>query len=363
MNDRLIIQRDKRRRSISAQLLLLFVSLVSVALTHAQTAIPRLADNAPDTFTVERGDTLWDISALFLNEPWRWPELWSVNPVVRDLNLIYPGDVLYLRWSNGKPGLYLTSAPRAGVTKLSPKMRSEPLTSAIPEIPRDVIDPFIANHRFETTVDRSIYPRVLGGAGGRLISGMGDSIYVAGSLSSGVETYDVVRPSQELNDPKTGEPLGQLMISVGRVALTRERANADEASRFDVLAAREELHAGDILFPVIDGRVVSMFKPRAPDTQVSSGVILSVDSGVSQIGALDVVATNLGQGDGVEVGHILGVTKGAERIRDPETRDWLSKPAERAGTMMLFAVHEKASFGLILDANQPLAVGDELINP
>ena len=88
MSDRLIIQRDKRRRSISAQLLLLFVSLVSVALTHAQTAIPRLADNAPDTFTVERGDTLWDISALFLNEPWRWPELWSVNPVVRDPNLI-----------------------------------------------------------------------------------------------------------------------------------------------------------------------------------------------------------------------------------------------------------------------------------
>ena len=153
MNARLIIQQDKRRRSMSAQLLLLFVSLASVALAHAQSAIPRLADNAPDTYTVERGDTLWDISALFLNEPWRWPELWSVNSDVRDPNLIYPGDVLYLRWNNGKPGVYLTSAPRAGVTKLSPKMRSEPLTSAIPEIPRDVIDPFIANHRFETTVD------------------------------------------------------------------------------------------------------------------------------------------------------------------------------------------------------------------
>ena len=153
------------------------------------------------------------------------------------------------------------------------------------------------------------------------------------------------------------------MISVGRVALARERANVEEASRFDVLAAREELRAGDILFPVIDGEVVSMFKPRPPDTQVSSGVILSVDSGVSQIGALDVVATNLGQGDGVEVGHILGISKDAQRIRDPDTRDWLSIPAERAGTMMLFAVYEKASFGLILGANQPLAVGDELTNP
>jgi len=363
MHDRLITRRASHRRLIFAQFVLLLSSLVTGVLVHAQSAIPRLADNAPDTYVVERGDTLWDISALFLNEPWRWPELWSVNPDLRDPNLIYPGDVLYLRWDNGKPGVYLTSAPREGVTKLSPKMRSEPLASAIPEIPRDVIDPFIANHRFETAVDRSLHPRVAGGSGGRLISGMGDSIYVAGRLSSGVVTYDVVRPSQELTDPISGEFLGQLMMSVGRVALSHEGANKGEASRFDVVAAREELRVGDILLPVVDGEVVSVFKPRAPDVEVSSGVILSVDSGVSQIGALDVVATNLGRDDAVEVGHVLGVVKVAEKIRDPETREWLSVPAAHAGTLILFAVHEKASFGLILRANQPLAVGDELINP
>jgi len=363
MHDRLITRRASHRRLIFAQFVLLLSSLVTGVLVHAQSAIPRLADNAPDTYVVERGDTLWDISALFLNEPWRWPELWSVNPDLRDPNLIYPGDVLYLRWDNGKPGVYLTSARREGVTKLSPKMRSEPLASAIPEIPRDVIDPFIANHRFETAVDRSLHPRVAGGSGGRLISGMGDSIYVAGRLSSGVVTYDVVRPSQELTDPISGEFLGQLMMSVGRVALSHEGANKGEASRFDVVAAREELRVGDILLPVVDGEVVSVFKPRAPDVEVSSGVILSVDSGVSQIGALDVVATNLGRDDAVEVGHVLEVIKVAEKIRDPETREWLSVPAAHAGTLILFAVHEKASFGLILRANQPLAVGDELINP
>ena len=363
MHDRLITRRASHRRLIFAQFVLLLSSLVTGVLVHAQSAIPRLADNAPDTYVVERGDTLWDISALFLNEPWRWPELWSVNPDLRDPNLIYPGDVLYLRWDNGKPGVYLTSAPREGVTKLSPKMRSEPLASAIPEIPRDVIDPFIAHHRFETAVDRSLHPRVAGGSGGRLISGMGDSIYVAGRLSSGVVTYDVVRPSQELTDPISGEFLGQLMMSVGRVALSHEGANKGEASRFDVVAAREELRVGDILLPVVDGEVVSVFKPRAPDVEVSSGVILSVDSGVSQIGALDVVATNLGRDDAVEVGHVLEVIKVAEKIRDPETREWLSVPAAHAGTLILFAVHEKASFGLILRANQPLAVGDELINP
>ena len=78
----------------------LFVTAIFIlpTVTLAQSAIPRLSDNAPDTYVVEPGDTLWDISALFLNEPWRWPELWQVNPDVRDPNLIYPGDTLYLRW-------------------------------------------------------------------------------------------------------------------------------------------------------------------------------------------------------------------------------------------------------------------------
>jgi hypothetical protein len=52
-----------------------------------------LASNAPDTYTVKTGDTLWDISQTFLNQPWYWPELWYLNPQVQNPHLIYPGDV------------------------------------------------------------------------------------------------------------------------------------------------------------------------------------------------------------------------------------------------------------------------------
>lgn len=345
------------------QLFVLLTTLTFMGLAQAQSVIPRLAADAPDTYVVKRGDTLWDISALFLNEPWRWPELWSVNPEVRDPNLIYPGDVLALRWDNGRPRVYLGAPVATETVKLSPKMRSESLAVAIPQIPRDVIDPFLANHRFETSLDTSRHPRVLGGSGGRLIAGKGDTIYVAGALRSGGRTYDVARPSKVLYDPETGEALGQLLISVGQVALARESTSPEEASRFNVTSARQELRSGDLLFPVIEGEVASDFKLRAPDEMVASGVILSVDTGVSQIGALDVVATNLGQSDGVDAGHVLAIQRDAGSVRDPVTKQWLSIPAERAGTLMLFAVYEKASFGLILGANQPLAVGDKLVNP
>ena len=65
----------------------------------AQAGVPlsELAPNAPDSHTVQKGDTLWDISKLFLRSPWRWPELWGMNmEQIRNPHLIYPGQVFVI---------------------------------------------------------------------------------------------------------------------------------------------------------------------------------------------------------------------------------------------------------------------------
>jgi len=347
----------------------LFASALLMLPTHsqAQSAIPRLSESAPDTYVVERGDTLWDISALFLDEPWRWPELWRVNPDIRDPDLIYPGDKLYLRWEDGQPGVYLSAAtPYSGssdVVKLSPKVRTAPIATAIDALPREAIDPFIARHRFVTDFDLEEMPRIISGYSGRLISGMGDRVYAIGAFSGDELQFDVVRPAREILHPETGAVLGTLLSSVGRVVLSKRGMSDDEASQFDVLASREELRPGDVLLPVEDRQLVAQFVPTVPTSNLDPGFMLSLESGTTQIGALDVVATTFGEVDDVAVGTLLSIAKVSDPVQDKVSGKWYTLPSENAGILMLFAVYDRASFGLVLNANQPLSVADRLVNP
>src|SRR5262245_1736332 len=103
-----------------------------------------LAANAPDEYTVKPGDTLWDISKVFLRDAWFWPEIWYVNPQVQNPHLIYPGDKLKLVYVEGQPRVTLAErAERGGGKRLSPQVRREPLSKAITAIPYDIVASFV----------------------------------------------------------------------------------------------------------------------------------------------------------------------------------------------------------------------------
>jgi len=68
---------------------------------------PPLALNpeVPLIYRVQSDDTLWDIAALYLRDPWRWQSLWAENPEIKNPHLIFPGDELRLYWEEGVPRL------------------------------------------------------------------------------------------------------------------------------------------------------------------------------------------------------------------------------------------------------------------
>src|SRR4051812_42581679 len=119
-----------------------------------------LAADAPDQYTVVKGDTLWGIAGKFLKDPWKWPQIWQRNrDEIKDPHWIYPGDVIRLNRDGDSPSLALanrgadgggmlpsggTAADAEGnVVKIDPRVRIEALAEAIPSIPGAAIAPFL----------------------------------------------------------------------------------------------------------------------------------------------------------------------------------------------------------------------------
>lgn len=317
-----------------------------------------LADEHPTEYVVVKGDTLWDISGHFLKSPWRWPDVWYVNPQIDNPHLIYPGDIIYLTWVDGQPRLGL----KRGVKKLSPKARVEPLDRAIPAIPLKDIAAFLNNN---LVVDEDLLekaPYVIGGKNERIIAGAGDRIYARGTPVEDVSYQGVYRPARAYHDPVTNELLG---YELDKVADGRIIAN-DAATQVLTMDLREsyekEARVRDRIIPSDEQRVDSVFYP-SPGEAIDKAVIMEVLGGIDKIGQFDVVALNVGEREGVETGNVFAVYNRGEVVNDPVTNETITLPSERAGELMVFRVFNKVSYGLVMRATNVISVGDKLLSP
>ena len=336
-------------------------------------------DDGPKRYTVKTGDTLWGISAMFLNDPWKWPEVWQANPQIENPHLIYPGDVITLVYVDGQPRLVLErdgyatpdasagSGERGGAVasvngrnvKLVPRIKETPHEDAIAAIPLDVVNTFLARTRIVQPGELEVAPYVLAGHERRLMSGEGDDFYVRGPLQAGVDFYGIYRKGDPYVDKATGEVLGIKATDIGSGQL---KVTNGDVSTFLTTRSAQELRVGDRLLPHEERRLDPTFFPMAPEDEVR-GSIIDVEGGVSQVGTLDVVAIDRGEREGLEIGNVLAIHKKGETIKDRMTGEYVALPSERAGLLMVFRTFEKMSFGLVLTADRPLAVDDEVRSP
>lgn len=331
----------------------------------------QLRDDVPERYTVQRGDTLWDIAAMYLSEPWRWEDIWLINPELDNPHLIFPGDVLRLTYVDGEPRLTIDDrADRPvrlttddmdddGVVRLSPTVRVQPLEGAIPTIPRERISAFLNRSLIvsEDTLDEAAY--VVGGDEGRIVLGAGDRVYARGEWGEPGDYYEVFRRGERYIDSETGETLGIEAIALGLGEL--ETLQGDIA-RVQLTQSQQNIRVSDRLLLVSRESPSSVFFPSAPDPEVR-GQILNVADGGQLIGQFNVVLLNRGAADGVEEGHVFDVARPGEEIRDPMNNDVLQLPGDRTGSLMVFRVFDRLSYGLILTATNTIRVGDHIQSP
>jgi hypothetical protein len=327
----------------------------------------------PQAYIVQEGDTLWDISSVFLRDPWHWPEIWFKNPQVENPHLIYPGDTLAIIYIGGAKRVQLLSRGADGsvlsqgsggmqIVKISPRVRSKSIDASIPSIPIESIRHLLERPLVidKETLDRSAY--VLASVDDHLINSINDKLYVRKlDTSSGNGRYHIFRPNRPLYDPVTNELLGYEALFVGESKLL---LRGDPASVRVTNSVREILR-DDRVLPMDSTQFERDFFPKPPSIEVRGAVISLLDA-ISQVGQHQTIAVNLGVRDGVETGNVLDILRVGKIIPDKAEDDpafRVKLPDEKIGSIMIIRSFEKMSYALIMEADSPVSTQDYVKTP
>lgn len=360
----------------------------STAHQVAEKGVPvsELAPNAPDTYVVKRGDTLWDISRMYLKSPWRWPELWGMNlKALPNPHLIFPGQTLYLDKSDGYARLRTQPTGGSDTVRLSPRTRTDSLASlALPTLKTHLIAPFLVEPLVADAATIEQAPRLVATTDQRVLMAAGDRVYARGNPDAPLSTkpgqprsFRVFREAIPLKDPVTGEVLGYEARYLGNAELARSETTEEISdgkgnlkqepvpAMVDITSTKEEIRAGDRMLPE-PPRTFKNYIPHEPQTSVNARVVSIYGSTpVAVAGQNQVIAINMGTAQGMEPGHVLTLLTQGDRVRDTtaEGKPTIKLPSEHNGLAMVFLTFERVSYALLLDVRTGVRVGDRLVNP
>ncbi len=348
----------------------------STAKEVAQAGVPlsELSANAPDTYTVKKGDTLWDISGLYLKRPWRWPELWGMNlEQIRNPHLIYPGQVLYLEKIDGRARLRMGRAvgDSVNVVKLSPQVRSGPAGDALSSVNMNLIEPFLNEAVIFETNALQDAPTIVATTEDQVLLSRGNLAYAVGGTLGPQTEYRIFREPRPLADPTTGEVLGYEAVYLGTADYLRPGETHDLGggktevipATLMVTGARREIGAGDRLSPVPPRQFVN-YVPHAPQSPIDGQIVSIYGEGLTA-GKGQIVSLNRGAADGMQLGNVLALWRGGRALPKSSafSKVQITLPDERDGMLFVFRVFDRMSYALIIASSEPVHPGDRFSQP
>lgn len=322
----------------------------------------KLKPGAPEIYTVQQGDTLWDISGLYLDAPWLWPKLWAVNPEIENPHLIYPGDQISLSMVDGRPRLRIdraSSPTRAAAVKLSPKIRRSPLSGAIPLIQTEDIAAWVKRARIvdPSTFDQA--PYIVAGEEDRMLLATGSRVFVSGLASDRHRVQGIYRLGQTYRDPTSGGIIGVEAVEVGVAHVEGSAPPYDLAT---IVTMHQEVRPGDHLLPSEAMALAPSISPSSPEAPVN-GELIALGSDQTRVGRFAAAVINRGSTHGLAQGHVLAVSGPGRKIRDPKTGERINLPGNAKGHVMVYRSYPMMAYVLVLEASDPLLIGDRIQNP
>lgn len=372
---------------------------------HTQAASLKIRPNAPQRYVVKNGDTLWGISGKYLYSPWQWNRLWGANrSAIRNPHLIYPGQVLVLRYVNGQPRLGFEHAQTRSdgipVIKLHPRVR-ETSGYGIPTVNVNLYRMFMKHPQIIAPEETANAPRLIAGPDNRVLYTQGNRVYAYGLTEPG--RYLTYRVNKNITDPETGKFLGQEVVFSGiantlpytdsalenRTRASDEKLKSNEyytqvnkvmklrtqsAQPLVIEEAVSEIRKDDYLLKLPEGLDSFNVMPHAPARPIQAKVV-SIFDGVGEAGQFQTITLDKGELDGLDKGTVVSLYKRGRQVRvnlsnnlirkpkDKDTVELVSIPAEEIGLAMVYRTSDHLSSAIILESLNSVSIGDTASEP
>ncbi|MEZ5471228.1 MAG: LysM peptidoglycan-binding domain-containing protein [Marinicella sp.] len=395
----------------------LIIALLIGLMFVAQAEEVELNPAHPDTYVVQKGDTLWDISAVFLKSPWLWPEIWHANPQIENPHLIYPGDVINLIYLDGKPAITVNRSHPT--VKLSPTARTIDHSDAIQTIPLKDIEPFLKRLRILSKADAELAPYVVETQEQKILAATHNKIYVRNlhNVRQG-DRFAIVRPTiiyrevptdfpwdesenheiQSVEWQKTSEyttsavlarfwkehinkmywknvkTLGYEVADTGIAEVVK--VNSEDITTMKIIDVDTEVKTGDLILPIDDFNFDPYFMPKAGSADDENIRVVALNNALFGSGRRQIVAISTGKKQGVDVGDVFAVYNPEKVIRDEvmhpkndlktlfkPSQAMVTLPMELAGHVMVFKTFDHISYAIITDGNRPVKLYDYVKTP
>ncbi|MEW5948620.1 MAG: LysM peptidoglycan-binding domain-containing protein [Thermodesulfobacteriota bacterium] len=323
-----------KRVSIRSLILFCALSLVAASTVSAETA----------GYTVQPGDTLWDITSRFFHDPWLWPNLWKNNPHITNPHLVFPG--CRLRLSVEK------EAPRPGIEYPVPPL-------SIPHIETRPAEPpekppvktfiylgmntlgFISKEKLEekgTIRDLPMFKELLS---------QGDVVYLTNDrdlLQKG-STWTVYRAPDMVCRPLTRERIGYYYLPLGKLEIIK----AGNPATGQIISSHQDISVDDQIMP--SEEMPTHIPLKCPSGPIAATIIKS-EPPAERIAQGHIVYLDKGKKDGLEAGVCLEVFKTKEVAG---TRQILS-----LGNILVLQTQEETSAALVTRSEEPFSIGDKV---
>ena len=299
----------------------------------------------PELHVVRRGDTLWDISFLYFNDPWQWPKVWSYNPQITNPHWIYPGDLVRLL----PRGVFAQAA--------QPEVAPAATGEALPA-PQRRLEVGIRQTAFveKSDLDKSI--TIEGAVDEKVLLGDGDQVYLSypeGKPPKVGAHYSIYTPDNPVK--ANGVEVGAYVHLLGMIEVVSVKQ--DKRARGVIVEADQEIERGAKVGPLLK---VFRTVPPSPAKVDAQGTIVAMLTNDQLIGQGEVVFVDLGRSSGVEVGNrMVTVRRGdalAPVMSNQIGQDDRKFPARALGEIVIVDVGDKISVGLVTLAVQEMSVGD-----